>query len=254
MMPVPCFNVINGGSHAGNKLAFQEYFVIPTGAANFAEGMQIGTEVYHNLAKILKKKFGGDSTHLTYHDPSLHTTTHLHPQPILHTTTHLTYRNPSYIPQPISCYRRLDTDWRRGRLRAAVRLPLGPRADRRGHRSGGLLWQVHRRPRRCRVRVQGQGLWHGRRCRLRPRHVGCKAGAHLWRRPDGHVQGARRRVPHRHHRGWLRRGRLAQLGEHGRDDGREGSFSIHSFRALFAICRAPASPYVAPHFPHMSRI
>lgn len=31
-MPVPCFNVINGGSHAGNKLAFQEYFVIPTGA------------------------------------------------------------------------------------------------------------------------------------------------------------------------------------------------------------------------------
>lgn len=62
MMPVPCFNVINGGSHAGNKLAFQEYFVIPTGAANFAEGMQIGTEVYHNLAKILKKKFGGDST------------------------------------------------------------------------------------------------------------------------------------------------------------------------------------------------
>ena len=102
MMPVPCFNVINGGSHAGNKLAFQEYFVIPTGAANFAEGMQIGTEVYHNLAKILKKKFGGDSTHLTYHDPSLHTTTHLHPQPILHTTTHLTYRNPSYIPQPIS--------------------------------------------------------------------------------------------------------------------------------------------------------
>ena len=34
-IPVPCFNVINGGSHAGNKLAFQEYFVIPTGAENF---------------------------------------------------------------------------------------------------------------------------------------------------------------------------------------------------------------------------
>jgi enolase len=54
--------VINGGSHAGNKLAFQEYFVIPTGAATFSEGMIMGTEVYHNLAKILKKKFGGDST------------------------------------------------------------------------------------------------------------------------------------------------------------------------------------------------
>merc|ERR1719379_605246 len=47
MMPVPCFNVINGGSHAGNKLPFQEYFVIPTGAKTFAEGMMIGTEVYH---------------------------------------------------------------------------------------------------------------------------------------------------------------------------------------------------------------
>jgi enolase len=62
LMPVPCFNVINGGSHAGNKLAFQEYFVIPTGASSFSEGMIMGTEVYHNLAKILKKKFGGDST------------------------------------------------------------------------------------------------------------------------------------------------------------------------------------------------
>jgi len=34
-LPVPCFNVINGGEHAGNKLAFQEFFVIPTGAADF---------------------------------------------------------------------------------------------------------------------------------------------------------------------------------------------------------------------------
>jgi enolase len=56
MMPVPCFNVINGGSHAGNKLPFQEYFVIPTGATSFKEGMLMGTEVYHTLSKILKKK------------------------------------------------------------------------------------------------------------------------------------------------------------------------------------------------------
>jgi enolase len=61
-MPVPCFNVINGGSHAGNKLAFQEYFVIPTGATSFSEAMQIGCEVYHTLGKIIKAKFGGDAT------------------------------------------------------------------------------------------------------------------------------------------------------------------------------------------------
>lgn len=61
-MPIPCFNVINGGSHAGNKLAFQEYFVIPTGAKSFKEAMQIGCEVYHTLGKIIKAKFGGDAT------------------------------------------------------------------------------------------------------------------------------------------------------------------------------------------------
>jgi enolase len=61
-MPVPCFNVINGGSHAGNKLAFQEYFVIPTGATSFSEAMTIGCEVYHTLGKIIKSKFGGDAT------------------------------------------------------------------------------------------------------------------------------------------------------------------------------------------------
>merc|ERR1712070_443110 len=62
VLPVPCFNVINGGSHAGNKLAFQEYFVVPVGAANFREAMQIGAECYHNLKGIIKKKFGGDAT------------------------------------------------------------------------------------------------------------------------------------------------------------------------------------------------
>merc|ERR1712232_157278 len=62
VLPVPCFNVINGGSHAGNKLAFQEYFIIPVGAANFREAMRIGAECYHTLKGILKKKFGGDAT------------------------------------------------------------------------------------------------------------------------------------------------------------------------------------------------
>merc|ERR1712178_344648 len=62
VLPVPCFNVINGGSHAGNKLAFQEYFIIPVGAASFAEAMRIGAECYHTLKGIIKKKFGGDAT------------------------------------------------------------------------------------------------------------------------------------------------------------------------------------------------
>jgi len=61
-LPIPCFNVINGGSHAGNKLAFQEYFVIPVGADSFKEAIRIGCEVYHCLKGIIKKKFGGDAT------------------------------------------------------------------------------------------------------------------------------------------------------------------------------------------------
>lgn len=61
-MPVPCFNVINGGEHAGNKLAFQEFFVIPTGAHSFREAMQIGCEVFHSLKGVIKGRFGGDAT------------------------------------------------------------------------------------------------------------------------------------------------------------------------------------------------
>jgi len=62
VLPVPCFNVINGGSHAGNKLAFQEYFIIPVGADTFKEAMRIGCECYHTLKGVIKKKFGGDAT------------------------------------------------------------------------------------------------------------------------------------------------------------------------------------------------
>jgi len=61
-MPVPCFNVINGGVHAGNYLAFQEFFLIPVGAATFAEAMKMGSETYHTLKGIIKKKYGLDST------------------------------------------------------------------------------------------------------------------------------------------------------------------------------------------------
>uniref|UniRef100_UPI00398EC129 enolase 1a, (alpha) n=1 Tax=Pristiophorus japonicus TaxID=55135 RepID=UPI00398EC129 len=61
ILPVPAFNVINGGSHAGNKLAMQEFMILPIGAANFKEAMRIGAEVYHNLKSVIKDKYGKDA-------------------------------------------------------------------------------------------------------------------------------------------------------------------------------------------------
>merc|ERR1712241_1594019 len=62
LMPVPCLNVINGGSHAGNKLAIQEFMVLPTGATCFSEAMRMGSELYHHLKALIKKKYGLDAT------------------------------------------------------------------------------------------------------------------------------------------------------------------------------------------------
>jgi len=59
---VPCLNVINGGSHAGNKLAMQEFMVLPTGATCFSEAMRMGSELYHHLKKLINKKYGLDAT------------------------------------------------------------------------------------------------------------------------------------------------------------------------------------------------
>jgi enolase len=64
VMPVPSFNVINGGSHAGNGLAFQEFMVLPTGASSFAESMQIGCEIYASLKSATKKKYGQDAVNV----------------------------------------------------------------------------------------------------------------------------------------------------------------------------------------------
>lgn len=61
VMPVPSFNVINGGSHAGNRLACQEFMILPVGAKSFKEAMIIGAEVYHNLKNVIKKKYGQDA-------------------------------------------------------------------------------------------------------------------------------------------------------------------------------------------------
>nr|XP_016937112.1 enolase [Drosophila suzukii] len=62
ILPVPAFNVINGGSHAGNKLAMQEFMILPTGATTFTEAMKMGSEVYHHLKNVIKAKFGLDAT------------------------------------------------------------------------------------------------------------------------------------------------------------------------------------------------
>merc|ERR1712212_738752 len=62
VMPVPALNIINGGSHAGNKLAMQEFMVLPTGATCFSEAMRMGSELYHHLKGIIKKKYGLDAT------------------------------------------------------------------------------------------------------------------------------------------------------------------------------------------------
>jgi enolase len=64
VLPVPAFNVINGGSHAGNALAMQEFMIMPVGAASFAEAMQIGAEVYQHLKKVIKKKYGQDAVNV----------------------------------------------------------------------------------------------------------------------------------------------------------------------------------------------
>ena len=87
MMPVPAFNIINGGSHAGNKLAMQvrsyivflecyntfmvrkltslfkqEFMILPVGASSFTEAMRMGTETYHHLSALIKAKYGQDAT------------------------------------------------------------------------------------------------------------------------------------------------------------------------------------------------
>ncbi|ORZ18784.1 enolase [Absidia repens] len=64
VLPVPSFNVINGGSHAGNSLAMQEFMIMPTGAKSFTEAMKMGTETYHALKGVIKAKYGQDATNV----------------------------------------------------------------------------------------------------------------------------------------------------------------------------------------------
>lgn len=55
-LPVPMMNILNGGSHADNKIDFQEFMVMPVKADTFSEALRMGTEIFHNLKKVLHDK------------------------------------------------------------------------------------------------------------------------------------------------------------------------------------------------------
>ena len=54
VLPVPMMNILNGGSHADNRVDFQEFMIMPVGAPTFREAVRMGSEVFHNLKKVLK--------------------------------------------------------------------------------------------------------------------------------------------------------------------------------------------------------
>ena len=56
LLPMPMMNILNGGKHSDNNLNIQEFMIVPIGGKNFKQCLQIGTEVYHNLKKVLTTK------------------------------------------------------------------------------------------------------------------------------------------------------------------------------------------------------
>lgn len=56
VLPVPMMNIINGGAHSDAPICFQEFMIRPIGATSFREGIRMGTEVFHNLKKVLKER------------------------------------------------------------------------------------------------------------------------------------------------------------------------------------------------------
>jgi enolase len=54
VLPVPLMNILNGGAHAANNVDFQEFMVAPVGAATFQDGLRMGVEIFHSLARVLK--------------------------------------------------------------------------------------------------------------------------------------------------------------------------------------------------------
>ncbi len=63
-LPIPMMNIINGGKHAGNSLTIQEFLIEPVGAKSYSEALQYGTEVYHTLKSLLKRRYGEASTNV----------------------------------------------------------------------------------------------------------------------------------------------------------------------------------------------
>jgi enolase len=55
-LPIPLMNILNGGAHADNGIDFQEFMIMPVGAPTFSEALRMGTEVFHHLKAVLKKK------------------------------------------------------------------------------------------------------------------------------------------------------------------------------------------------------
>ncbi|MDA9835422.1 phosphopyruvate hydratase [Flavobacteriales bacterium] len=62
ILPVPMMNILNGGSHADNKIDIQEFMVMPVGASSFSESLRMGTEIFHSLKEVLQAK--GHSTNV----------------------------------------------------------------------------------------------------------------------------------------------------------------------------------------------
>ncbi|MBI3447479.1 MAG: phosphopyruvate hydratase [Acidobacteria bacterium] len=79
VLPVPLFNILNGGVHADNNLDIQEFMVLPVGAPSFREALRMGAEIYHHLKAVLKSRNlatsvgdeGGFAPHLKSHDEAL---------------------------------------------------------------------------------------------------------------------------------------------------------------------------------------
>ena len=90
VLPVPMMNVINGGAHADNSVDLQEFMIVPVGAKRFAEGLRMGTETFHNLKAVLKKRGystavgdeGGFAPNLQSNEEALHMGTHGKKRPI----------------------------------------------------------------------------------------------------------------------------------------------------------------------------
>src|SRR5213079_3638149 len=59
VLPVPMMNVLNGGKHADNTVDFQEFMIMPIGAASFREALRMGAEVFHQLKKVLHDRHLG---------------------------------------------------------------------------------------------------------------------------------------------------------------------------------------------------